>query len=153
MRETVNGPRLPALRQARKSADLHWFADWDGTPFTADSQRHVSVWRKPQPARTGPPQRSGINMLRALKGDHAALPVWHWLSGRPDSCGPCSGFGTVARSGWPANRIEEFLDRGGYPGQDGDGIGQLAGHAHAVIGTCDLEHVRGNPAGDDPIPV
>jgi SAM-dependent methyltransferase len=23
------------------------FADWNGTPFTADSQSHVSVWRKP----------------------------------------------------------------------------------------------------------
>jgi SAM-dependent methyltransferase len=23
------------------------FADWHGTPFTADSQNHVSVWRKP----------------------------------------------------------------------------------------------------------
>jgi len=23
------------------------FADWDGTPFTADSQSHISVWRKP----------------------------------------------------------------------------------------------------------
>jgi len=22
-------------------------ADWDGTPFTSDSERHVSVWRKP----------------------------------------------------------------------------------------------------------
>lgn len=23
------------------------FADWDGSPFTADSESHVSVWRKP----------------------------------------------------------------------------------------------------------
>jgi hypothetical protein len=23
------------------------FADWHSTPFTADSQNHVSVWRKP----------------------------------------------------------------------------------------------------------
>jgi SAM-dependent methyltransferase len=23
------------------------FADWDGSPFTADSENHVSVWRKP----------------------------------------------------------------------------------------------------------
>jgi hypothetical protein len=22
-------------------------ADWPGTPFTSDSERHVSVWRKP----------------------------------------------------------------------------------------------------------
>jgi SAM-dependent methyltransferase len=25
-------------------------ADWDGSPFTADSESHVSVWRKPQPS-------------------------------------------------------------------------------------------------------
>ena len=23
-------------------------ADWDGTPFTSDSESHVSVWRKPE---------------------------------------------------------------------------------------------------------
>jgi hypothetical protein len=22
-------------------------ADWDGSPFTSDSESHVSVWRKP----------------------------------------------------------------------------------------------------------
>ena len=26
-------------------------ADWDGNPFTSDSESHVSVWRKPDPAR------------------------------------------------------------------------------------------------------
>ena len=25
----------------------HRVADWDGTPFTSDSESHVSVWRKP----------------------------------------------------------------------------------------------------------
>ena len=25
-------------------------ADWDGSPFTADSESHVSVWRKPEPS-------------------------------------------------------------------------------------------------------
>jgi SAM-dependent methyltransferase len=29
-------------------------ADWDGTPFTSDSESHVSVWRKPQ-SRQGRP--------------------------------------------------------------------------------------------------
>ena len=23
------------------------WADWDGSPFTSESERHVSVWRKP----------------------------------------------------------------------------------------------------------
>jgi hypothetical protein len=24
-------------------------AGWDGSPFTADSESHISVWRKPEP--------------------------------------------------------------------------------------------------------
>ncbi|MBJ7902344.1 class I SAM-dependent methyltransferase [Streptomyces sp. DSM 110735] len=33
--------RLAGLERERR------VADWDGTPFTADSSKHVSVWRKP----------------------------------------------------------------------------------------------------------
>ena len=25
----------------------HRLADWNGSPFTSDSESHVSVWRKP----------------------------------------------------------------------------------------------------------
>jgi SAM-dependent methyltransferase len=32
-------------------------ADWDGTPFTSDSERHVSVWRKATVDRRGPGHR------------------------------------------------------------------------------------------------
>jgi hypothetical protein len=37
-------------------------ADWDGSPFTADSERHVSVWRTPvrRPATLGHLPRSRL---------------------------------------------------------------------------------------------
>ncbi|WP_404353174.1 hypothetical protein [Phycicoccus jejuensis] len=37
--------RLAGMELERRSAD------WRGSPFTADSEAHVSVWRRPVDAR------------------------------------------------------------------------------------------------------